>query len=88
MKNIVNKSDCLMGLKEAAENFKHIFEKSPDPFWEQAAKECILEYDLVKDIPDDENFIINRAKLLLRSGLYHAAENRLNKIVESQNKKG
>ena len=47
MNSIVSKSDCLIGLKEAVENFKHIFEKNRDPFWEQAVKECILEYDLV-----------------------------------------
>jgi hypothetical protein len=82
MNSLANKSSCLKDLKEVVQNFKALFETNKDPFWEQAVRECILERDLVKSIPDDENFVINRARLLLMSGLYNAAEKRLNAIAE------
>jgi hypothetical protein len=86
VKNITTKQEVLNSILEVADAFTKLYETHPSPDIEQAVMDSLYEYELVKSIADDENFIINRINLLIQSGLFDAAVKRLDILVEHDRK--
>lgn len=73
----MNKFLALQAIQVNIRSLQERFDKSGDQVWKQAIRDLKLEYAMVVKIPDDDDFIINYAAFLLRSGLFDASEKRL-----------
>lgn len=74
------KKDALKEVEETIHNYQDLFEKSGDPIFKQAIDDNKLEYEMIKAIPDDDNFMLTYADLLLKSGLTSSAERRFEDV--------